>query len=149
MSVVELFNLTQKDWLLRKILPPENSVIKKAPGMFTYYAKGINEFPNKIQSFIETKKFPLRKRALKTFNQFKKEKELGSHTTISRRKLTFWGWVWHIRCSDFCPQQRLKPCRVYIKNTSRKWIKISHCREGDDWGILQMKTLFIIVTFYS
>ena len=41
--------------------------------MFAYYAKWIQDFSDKIQPMVNTKKFPLDERALNAFNQLKQD----------------------------------------------------------------------------
>ena len=61
---------------LQEFPPPQNvPSLRRALGMFAYYAKWIPEFSNKIRPLINVKSFPLDKEALSAFNSVKKELE--------------------------------------------------------------------------
>lgn len=64
---------------LRELPPPSNvSSLRRALGMFAYYAKWIHDFSEKIQLLVNTKVFPLNKESLEAFNNLKRELEKAS-----------------------------------------------------------------------
>jgi hypothetical protein len=59
---------------LQEFPPPTNlASLRRAMGMFAYYAKWISNFSEKIQPLIKTKSFPLCKESLNAFNLLKGE----------------------------------------------------------------------------
>ena len=54
--------------------PPDLGYLR-TQGMFVYYAKWIQNFSDKIQPLVHTKKFPLDERVLNAFNILQKELE--------------------------------------------------------------------------
>lgn len=59
---------------LRDFPPPTNMTsLRRALGMFAYYAKWISNFSDKVQPLNETKTFPLTDLALKAFESLKNE----------------------------------------------------------------------------
>lgn len=75
---------------LKELLPLENlKSLKRALGMFAYYAKWIEEFSNRIQPLIETKTL---EEGTPNFQSIKRTRR----GCTSRWKLTFQGWVQHV-----------------------------------------------------
>lgn len=61
---------------LQQLPAPTNAgSLKRTLGMFAYYAKWIQNFSQKIQPLVNTRKFPLDERALKAFDELKMELE--------------------------------------------------------------------------
>ena len=59
---------------LNEFPPPTNAVaLRRVQGMFSYYARWISQFSDKIKPLIEVTSFPLDDRALAAFNLLKKE----------------------------------------------------------------------------
>ena len=68
---------------LQEFSPPKNLLsLRRALGMFAYYAKWIPEFSNKIQPLANAKTFPLESSALAVFNNMKKELETATLHSI-------------------------------------------------------------------
>ena len=61
---------------LQELPPPSNArSLKRALGLYAYYAKWIPEFSLKIHPLVNTTEFPLSQNALDAFNTVKKELE--------------------------------------------------------------------------
>ena len=68
---------------LQELPPPSNArSLKRALGLYAYYAKWIPEFSLKIHPLVNTTEFPLSQNALDAFNTVKKELEFATLNPI-------------------------------------------------------------------
>ena len=102
--------------------PPPTNVgsLRRVVGMFVYYAKGIPNFSDKIQPFVNATSFPLDESTLSAFDLLKKELERATIPPIQWWKPTVCGWMWCIRGLCLC---NTKPtwttCCIHVKDTPR------------------------------
>ena len=68
---------------LQELLPPGNlPSLRRALGMFSYYAKCVSQFSEKVYPLVHAKSFPLDDDAMKAFEKLKKELENAALHTI-------------------------------------------------------------------